>query len=153
VLNDEVGNLMGAILSDAQKLIWPKDIMQLVQDLKDTAESLGEGCAGLASNQIWDKDTPPPAVFVVRFNTPDGGKWQEFINPEVRTSGKSVVHEESCFSKPGCKPKLKKRKMNVSVTFQTLTERKAQHIKLFYKDTFAPIVFQHEYDHLCGKLI
>ena len=129
--------------------IWPKEIIQLVQDLKDTASSLGENCAGLASNQIWDKVTPPPAVFVVK--TADGG-WAEFINPSVSTSGKSYVHKEGCFSKPGLEKKVK-REMNSTITFQTLDSAEVKKMKLFLKDTFTAIAVQHEFDHLMGKLI
>lgn len=152
-LNTEVpGALLSAVMSETPA-IWSDEVIQLVQDLKDTAGSLGDGCVGLASNQIWDKPTPPPAVFVVKMHTDSPREeWLEFINPVVTTSGKSIKHTEGCFSKPGMETTVK-RERNATVMFNTLNSKGMRSLKVFLKDSFMPIVLQHEYDHLLGKLI
>jgi peptide deformylase len=138
--------------------IWPKQVVDLVTDLKDTAESQNETCLGLASNQIWDQDGPPLAVFVVKLamvpseNYPKDYIYAEFINPKVVTSGKGLALEEACFSKPGLSKKTK-RERNVTIYFQTLDNPNQQSFKFYYKNSFTPIIIQHEYDHLNGKVI
>ena len=140
-----------------KKEVWPAEIVELVTDLKDTARNLGDSCVGLASNQIWEKDTPPPAVFIVRFEIMQVDNtvrafYEEFINPKIVTSGKSVVNDESCFSLPG-KTTKKKREANVTIEYQTLRSKDTKKLKVFSKETFAAIAIQHEYDHLLGRLI
>jgi len=148
-LNTEApGELLSAILP-TEPAIWSEEVVQLVQDLKDTAESLGDGCLGLASNQIWDRETTPPAVFVIRMRD---DVWAEFINPVVTTSGKTIKHTESCFSRPGMETMVK-RERNATVMFNTLASKETHSLKVFLKDSFVAIVLQHEYDHLLGKLI
>ena len=150
--------LTSSISEEHSNSIWTQDIIDLVQDLKDTAESL-ENCAGLASNHIWDlKDGPPPAVFVLKFtwagtvNNPIT-QWFEFINPIVKTTGKTIKLSEGCFSLPGYTNARVKREANVIITYQTLASLETNTLKLMSKDNFGAIAAQHEYDHLKGKLI
>ena len=152
-LNTEAsGELLSSIMP-TEPAVWSEEVVQLVQDLKDTAESLGDGCLGLASNQIWDKEVPPPAVFVIRMYTDSPREeFIAFINPTVTTSGKTIKHTESCFSRPGIETTVK-RERNATVEFSTLSSKGRQSLKVFLKDSFTPIVLQHEYDHLLGKLI
>lgn len=156
------GALLGAVVSEQEKQLWPEEVIELAQNLVDTANSLGKECAGLASNQIWDKDEEPLAMFVVKYELPQTPEdienktirhtWAEFINPKIQTSGKSIDLKEQCFSLPG-KTSRTKRKHNVTITFQTIANIEPVTTKFFLKDSFLPIVIQHEYDHLMGKLI
>jgi len=136
--------------------LWSDEVVELVQDLKDTAMSDSQNTLGLAAPQIWWKDTPCPAVFVLRLNigTMDNPNYvyQELINPLIKPSGQTVTIEEGCLSVPKYR-KSCKRKINVTVTYQTLTSLEKITVKLFGKVDFNAIVIQHEYDHLLGKLI
>lgn len=143
-------------VSEESQQAWPDEIVELVQDLKDTATSNMENTLGLAAPQIWWKDTPCPAVFVVRANRgstemPDF-VFTELINPKIKTSGKSVRLEEGCLSVPNF-TKPVKRKLNVTVSYQLLDSPKVLTSKLFGRHDMNAIVIQHEYDHLIGKLI
>ena len=136
--------------------VWPDEIVELVTDLKDTANANVENTLGLAAPQIWWKDTPCPAVFVVRANsgTATSPIWvyTELINPKIKTSGKTYRHMEACLSVPNY-TKLVKREQNVTVSYQLLSGPTVYTSKLFGKTDFNAIVIQHEYDHLIGKLI
>jgi peptide deformylase len=134
---------------------WPEDVRETVQDLLDTAASLGEDCFGLAANQIWDKPGPPPAIFIAQIVKPDSAeqyKYGEFINPYLKTSGFKVKLKEKCYSRPG-KLANTKREINATITFQTLGNVVPVTLKFYGKDTFLPFILQHEYDHIMGKLI
>lgn len=150
----DVNSLTGAFTTTDS--VWPDEIVELVQDLKDTAMSDPVNTLGLAAPQIWYKDTPCPAVFVVRLNIGTIDKpnyiYQELINPIVKPSGQTVHIEERCLSVPNFK-KYVKRKLNVTVTYQTLQSAEKITVKIFGKADFNAIVIQHEYDHLLGKLI
>lgn len=154
-------NLSSALEIDVERVSgdnWPEEIRDLVQDLKDTAESLGDDCLGLAANQIWDKETPCPAVFVVKafLKDPETDKqvsyFQEMINPFVRTSGPKVRITEGCLSVPNYK-KTGLRSETVSCTMQTLVNVVDQTMRFNGKHNFMSFVLQHEYDHILGKLI
>lgn len=132
---------------------WDPEVIQTVEDLKDTAEHYADVCLGLSACQIWDSNTPPPAIFVVKF--PKAGskhEWMEFINPHIHTSGNKIKLKEGCLSMPGF-TKIVSREMNATVTFQTIDDVNPKQIKYFGKQTFVSMIVQHEYDHLCGKLL
>ena len=146
--------------------IWPSDITELVQDLKETCEDIADTCMGMASTQIWWKKDPCPAIFVMRWpiaqnedeqtdagNIKRGWRWQEFINPIVKLSGKTQKLEEGCLSYPNLTVK-KTRKGSVDFVYQTLENPKQQRLKLNMKSHgWVPHVIQHEYDHLRGVCI
>jgi len=127
--------------------IWPTDLIEFVNDLKDTlANSKG---IGLAANQIWDKDTNPPRVFAMKI----GDEIIEVINPELKLTGKPVDIEEGCLSRPGLFKKMR-RKQTVNITYQTLKSRERFSATFYYSShKIVPIVIQHEVDHLNGKVI
>lgn len=132
--------------------IWPEDLVQHIQDLKDTAEAMKDRCAGLASNQIWDdKTTTPYRVFVARMMHTETKEimWMEFINPEIKTSGANIKHEESCLSRDHYKRKVR-RSMNVSISWQTLDSEKTYTAKFYGNATTLAFVCSHEIDHLNG---
>jgi len=143
-------------VSEDVEQVWPDEIVELVQDLKDTANSNVENTLGLAAPQIWWKDTPCPAIFVVRANkgSEEIPEWvyTELLNPEIKTSGKTVRPLEGCLSVPKYMRPVK-REANVTVTYQLVSGPEVYTSKLFGKNDFNAIVIQHEYDHLMGKLI
>jgi peptide deformylase len=143
-------------VSEKQGEYWTKEIIELVQDLKDTALADAFNTLGLAAPQIWDKDAPCPAVFVVRTNagTPEIPEWafSELINPHIRTTGKTLKIKEGCLSVPNY-TRTVNREANVMVEYQLLTGAEIYKTKLFSKNDANAIVIQHEYDHLQGKLI
>ena len=136
-----------------QALRWEQEVIEATQDLLDTAESLGDTALGLSCSQIWDDTTKDPlAIFVIKINTGNGFSWKEFINPIIATSGKTVKVKESCLSVPNYEVK-KKRELNVTIAYQTLIDTTPLAIKVYGKFSLLPIVMQHEFDHLYGKLI
>jgi peptide deformylase len=143
-------------VTEDKSLVWTDEVIELVQDLKDTANSNADKTLGLAAPQIWWKDTPCPAVFVVRANqgTASNPVWifTELINPKITTSGKSFISTEACLSVPNYSRPIK-RESNVTVEYQLLSGPEVYRSKLFGKHDFNAIVIQHEYDHLIGKLI
>lgn len=144
---------LSGIVENNEKIFWSPEVVQHIKDLKDTADT-SETAIGLASCQIWDNDMQAPlSVFVIKIPTSEKEyKWHEFINPKIRTSGKTVKFNEKCLSVD--KPvKPKRRESNVEIEYNTLDSTTRFKEKLFLKDSFLPIVLQHEYDHLLGKTI
>jgi len=143
-------------VSEAKDQYWSDEVIEVVQDLKDTALNNAANTLGLAAPQIWWKDLPCPAIFVIRINA--GNKefpswaFTELINPKIITSGKAMKNVEECLSIPNYSC-LIKRKANVLVDYQLLTGPEVHTTKLFGRVDMNSIVIQHEYDHLIGKLI
>ena len=133
--------------------LWPQDVVNLVQNLKDTANKLTpEKCLGLSANQVWElSDVDCPAVFIMVWPTEDGKKleYKEFINPKVFPNGSSVKEDEGCLSVPEF-TKMKKRKQNCNVQFQTLDSLEIESIQFYGKRGPWARVAQHEADHLKG---
>lgn len=147
-------------VTDGIEQIWTDEVIELVQDLKDTSLSDEKNTLGLAAPQIWWKNTPCPAVFVVKVNTATGPTasenpiwgYTELINPKIKTSGKTLHEIEGCLSVPGYSRPVK-REINVSVEYSILTSSVVHKTKIFGKKDASSIIIQHEYDHLQGKLI
>lgn len=101
---------------------------------------------GLAANQI-GKDLQIfviEASIAVEFGVPDA-----YINPELSTFSRDKdVMEEGCLSLPGTWLQIHRSK---KVHLKALDEHGGK-LKIKAKG-FLARVFQHEYDHLCGKLI
>lgn len=154
VLTPAGGGLTGAleVKNKEERIPWLPEVIELVTDLLDTAEALGSECLGLAANQIWDKDTPCPSVFVMRWPSNEGIIWRPLINPVIKTTGRTLKLDESCLSIPNVEMR-KSRGQNVILVFQTLDNEQYQVTKLFHKHGVFAQIAQHEYDHLQGKLI
>jgi len=120
----------------------------IMEDLKDTAKHNNGKCVGIASNQIWKEETPPPAIFIAKVGKPQ--EWKVFINPSIKGTGPKILYGEGCMSLKGKKPKHKKRDKNVIVTYWNHEENEDRTEKYF---GFDARVIQHEFDHLLGKLI
>lgn len=147
-------NSLFSVVTEDKNKIWSDEIVSFIADLKETAMAHKEVCAGLSANQIWeDIDKPCPAVFVLRGVDKEGRIiYHEFINPEIRTSGKTVKIEEGCMSFPNY-TRIVKREANVTVWYNNLSSADTLCIKIYGKNEFASYVVQHEYDHLRGKTI
>lgn len=112
----------------------PADEQTVVAALLETAKALGPSCAGLAAVQIGI----PLRAFVIR--TSEGG-FRPFVNPIVRQFSVGLTASiEGCLSLPGVR-KMMARHKTVHLSDGTfLTGQEA-------------IIFQHEFDHLEGRLI
>ena len=135
------------------QIIWPDMYLELIKDLIDTAENIADQCMGLASTQIWDKEDPCPSIFIMRWPHMDdkdprhrGWEWQEFINPIIKTSGKTLKLTEGCLSYPLLYLK-KKRPEKLSVKYQNAD---GDTIDAHFEG-LAARVFHHEMDHMEGK--
>ena len=140
-----------------QTVKWQPHIIQLVADLIDTAESMAERCLGLAATQIWDGDPNEcPSIFVMRWPKKESKRnwdWAEFINPMIKTSGKTLKLEEGCLSYPGLVVK-KARSANITLVYQSLFEPRQRTFKLTRNQhRELPHIIQHEIDHLNGKCV
>ncbi|MBC8437176.1 peptide deformylase [bacterium] len=143
-------------LTSPRDHVWPNEIIDLGTDLLNTAASIQDICLGLASNQIWDKDTPAPSMFVMRWpGVPiETWGWKIILNPVVKGSGKKEKSKEGCLSLHHPKSTIgnPKRRANAEMTYQTLDSEEVKTIKFYgHLGPYAKIV-QHEYDHLQGKL-
>jgi peptide deformylase len=150
--NSLTGTLSG---EDAQETYMPH-VIDLIRDLKDTAESLKDNCLGLAANQIWDNpEIGCPSVFIMRWpnsKDPQGWEWKVVINPRINTTGKTLKFEESCLSMPGRIKRLS-RGQNVEMSYQEEDSHAVKYIKFFRRHGIYPSIVQHEYNHLMGKTI
>lgn len=153
----KIESFLSVVTDTENKEYWSDEIIELVTDLKDTAQHNIINTLGLAAPQIWWKDTPCPAVFVVKVNLsqdPSVPVWgfSELINPKLTFSGQALKTEEACLSVPNYSREIKRR-ANVTLEYQLVTGEEIFKTKLFGKYDYNAIVVQHEYDHLMGKLI
>lgn len=119
-----------------------KEIQDLLQDMRDTAEYYEEesGCVGLAANQV-DSDL---RVILAKVK----GTWLAMINPVIARHGKGVIEsEEGCLSLEGTR--VVRRWDAVEVIYRDQHHR--SHKQTF--TGFEACIVQHEIDHLNGKLI
>ena len=111
-------------------------------------KQLMENAVGLACNQLG----LPGRVFLYR----KGNTWVDVINPEiVDYSDEKVVGPEKCLSVPNKWMQIERSKsVTVAVPCQIVgaTPGLCVNIREEYHDELA-ILFQHEIDHLDGKLI
>lgn len=142
------------IIIDRNKLREPctpvKNIAEceeLINDLLQTANANTKDCVALAANQIGGTKR----VFVIKIV---GGSFIPIINPEIISVSKEVrSKQEMCMSvvnKMGDTQKIMKRRFNKIQVKYTDHANQTHTIKI---GKFAARVFQHELDHLNGKLI
>ena len=159
------GLLTGALTTaddDKQKYAWPDDIIELCENLIDTATSLKDdkgniNAIGLAAPQIWDKpEESCPSIFLMRWPTFSDKQihwdWKIIINATIILSGKKVKRMEGCLSLPGQTYKVIRRS-NVVLTYYELDSKEPKTIKFYAAASIAPFIVQHEMDHLNGILI
>lgn len=112
----------------------------LVRDMIDTMHA--QKGVGLAANQIG----VGRRVFVA---SPDGRRGKElvFFNPEIISRSGGVAEEEGCLSIAGVYDRVKRHRI-VTLRGQTL-DGKIVEVKA---EELLARIFQHETDHLDGKL-
>lgn len=124
-------------------------IKQLAEDMIETTLDWDHGSefgAALAAIQIGQ----PLKLTVVRnnFDDADDKTFLTFVNPEiVQKSSERVVDIEGCLSVPGVYARIP-RARKVKIKAETLD---GQTIRMTLEG-FAARVFQHEIDHMQGKL-
>ena len=124
----------------AQSMCGHRDIINIIQDLKDTLYK--SGGVGLAAPQIGISRK----IFII--NIPDE-KWEQvFINPIIELDdGKIINTEEACLSIPGLSgfvPREEEVTISYYDEYWKFKTKKFRGIK--------SIIIQHEYDHLNGIL-
>ena len=124
------------------------DLQELIQNMYETMQK-ADG-VGLAAPQVGLSIR----LFVIDLNSLSDdmpeykGYLHAFINPRIlEASEETELMEEGCLSVPGIHENVRRAK-SVHVTY--LDEQLQPHDE--WIDGFAARVFQHEYDHLEGKL-
>ena len=124
------------------------DLQELIQNMYETMQK-ADG-VGLAAPQVGLSIR----LFVIDLNSLSDdmpeykGYLHAFINPRILDeSEETELMEEGCLSVPGIHENVRRAK-SVHVTY--LDEQLQPHDE--WIDGFAARVFQHEYDHLEGKL-
>lgn len=126
----------------------PEDIDKLVEQMKETMEE-ADGI-GLAAPQI---NISERIIVVDHIQEREEAHQKDnilaFLNPHiVKKSKKQETDEEGCLSLPGLYMPIK-RAVEVELTAQTLDGREVR----LKAQGLAARIFQHEVDHLNGKLI
>jgi peptide deformylase len=120
-----------------------EEIRKLISDMVDTLYA-NEG-VGLAAPQVGVSKR----VIVVDARPYDPSTSLIcMVNPEIVSEGGGVLHEEGCLSVPECVEGIKRREW---IKIRGLDER-GREIEVEGEGMLA-IVFQHEIDHLNGKVI
>lgn len=118
-----------------------KSQQQVITDLLDTAKAHEENCLGLAAVQIGYL----VKAFVVK--NPKNNKFQLYINPLiVKRSTETFETEEGCLSLEGTRKV--RRHLWIDIMYNVGKRVVKEHLVGLKAE-----IFQHEYDHLYGKLI
>ena len=97
---------------------------------------------GISGNQVG----MPYSLFSIY---KDNKFWVNMINPEiVQTFGKKITHYEGCLSIPG-KEYLTERFTHIEIKYRNDKYNEQNEVL----DGLNAIIFQHEHDHISGKLI
>lgn len=124
--------------TECREVTDPQSVAQLVQDLLDTVNQPGR--AGVAANQI--------GVDLKIFSYKVDDQMGYLINPEIiNTSEQVELLEEGCLSVPGLWNEVS-RHQAVTISGQQLD---GSTVEIEAEGLLAQ-VFQHECDHLQGKL-
>ncbi|MFN3301567.1 MAG: peptide deformylase [Patescibacteria group bacterium] len=117
--------------------VFDEKIKKLAKNMLETLKTV-KGL-GLAAPQVGEN----LSLFVVNF----GGKSMAFINPKIIKRKGEEEMEEGCLSFPGLFVKIKRSKM-IEVKVQNLDGEKM----ILKLEGISARIFQHEIDHLKGKL-
>lgn len=118
---------------------FTSELVKLADDMVETMRKY-DG-VGLAGPQV-DRSSK-----IIIVHTPDGDK--AFVNPKITWKSKQKEEaEEGCLSLPGLFTKIRRAK-EMEVRCQTI---KGEHLKLRVSG-FTSRIFQHEIDHVEGRLI
>jgi peptide deformylase len=118
---------------------FDEELRALVNDLFDTIDEDPDGRAGLAAAQIG------VGVQAFAYDVPQGRGY--VVNPRIEVSGEMITEDEGCLSLPGLwfpTPRYAKAVVTgVDLTGAPVRLAGAGHLAR---------VFQHETDHLAGKV-
>ncbi len=118
------------------------DDVQIVQDLLDTMESLGDSCACLAANQIGEEK----AIIAYEFN----GRLYVMLNPKIERSAIAFNATESCMSLE--RESQVRRYRRIVVSYDVIEDGELVHRKRKLQDFNAEVV-QHAIDHCNGVVV
>jgi peptide deformylase len=118
---------------------FDEELRALVDDLLDTIDEDPDGRAGLAAPQIG------VGVRVFAYDVPQGRGY--LVNPEIELSGEMITEDEGCLSLPG----LWFPTARYSRAVVTGADLAGEPVRLTGNGHLAR-VFQHETDHLAGKV-
>ena len=123
------------------------EFKNILEDLKDTFDSIKNSTHGLSMNQIWKYSDRPFRVFIAW--KPEQDKPEVFINPRGVGSGGTIRNDEGCtsFQKKGTKKKG--RHKNYTIVYIREDGSEAS----FKVGPPWSRVLQHEMDHLDGKTL
>ena len=120
-------------------------LFKLLEDMFDTMRS--RDGIGLAAIQIAE----PWSVFIINLVDKNGEQRDEnlieYINPKILSFSGSTTYQEGCLSVPGFYEDIKRFETIKVEYFNREGERIVEKL-----DGLASIAFQHELDHLNGKL-
>lgn len=116
------------------------DLSDLVDDLTDTLGAAGG--LGLSAPQIDD----PRAVFITDLSD-DGSGLRTWVNPEILDRGGPALVEESCLSIPGVVGNVIR-----STELDVRARDGAGRVVEAHLSGMDAVAFQHEFDHLEGRL-
>lgn len=139
---DDFAQVLRQPAKPVKQIEWD-DIKFIAQRLIDVRQNVLKGGAGLAAPQIGSS----LSVFIY---TPDRTteNLKVVINPSFEPIGEEVIEgEEACFSVPLKSSKIK-RWAKIKVQYLNLDGKTVNDVL----EGFAAKVFQHEMDHLNGKL-
>ncbi|BDT61581.1 MAG: hypothetical protein RDO_1090 [Flavobacteriales endosymbiont of Rhyzopertha dominica] len=116
-----------------------KNINSIINNMFDTMYY--NNGIGLAAPQIGKNIK----LFIIGINNIK----ETYINPKIiKYSKKNIISKESCLSLPRLKIKIIRKKI-IKVKYYNINWKKKYKIL----NNFLSIIFQHEYDHINGKLI
>jgi len=123
---------------------FTEDVVQCIQDLKDTAASFGSRCLGLSANQIGYTHR------IVLVKAP-GDEAEVLINPEITLRHPGVASRpEGCLSRDGMLPVVKRRHKRVNLSYTSDDGERSVSVEL---SGIRSRIVQHEIDHLNGRSI
>jgi len=123
----------------------PDDLEALGKKLIDFSHKVG--AAGMAARQLVDF---PERAFAITIKNEDGSSYDRaYFNPEIVSVSKDEgLFEEGCYSVPQIYLRLKRP---TSITVSYIGVDKQSHVEDM--GGLLARVFQHEFDHLNGRLI
>lgn len=126
-------------------------LLKHLEDMEDTLEESDRKGAALAANQIGI----PLRMFVTNQTVKDCPVPPYVINPTILERSKETeILDEGCLSFPGFFMKVRRHKQ-VKVSYVTFTKVNGKYEPKQMEETYVGFwaqVFQHECDHLDGKL-
>lgn len=121
-----------------------KHILQLKNRMLATVNDPDDGGVGIAAPQL---GVSIRMIYVQRFDK-DGSPFEVYVNPKIeKFEGELMSGREGCLSVPGYTGFVN-RSQSITLNYlDSLGNENTERI-----DSFTAVIFQHEIDHLNGKL-